>query len=173
MRTAVCLLLLSLLSSEVAPAQSVSDTSRFRPLDLPAANAYRTASGRPGPRYWQQQVDYRIRAELDTARNELHGRETVHYVNNSPDALPYLWMFLEQNICAPGSITKTLNQPPLVFLDVEFDFSCKGFSGGVKLSSVRIGGREVARQVYGTTMKLPLERPLAPQAALDIDIEWS
>lgn len=94
---------------------SVVDSSPFRPLPLPSPNEQRNGAGRPGPRYWQQRADYRITATLDSARNELHGRETIHYVNNSPDALPYLWLQVEQNICAPTSITSILNQPPLVF----------------------------------------------------------
>ena len=49
-------------------------------------------------------------------RHELRGREKIHYVNRSPDELPYLWLFLEQNICGPTSITEKLDQPPLVFL---------------------------------------------------------
>lgn len=173
MRTALGLALVVLLTGDVALAQSVADSSRFRPLDLPAPNVYRTAAGRPGPQYWQQRVDYRIDATLDTAKQELRGRETVHYVNNSPDALPYLWLFLEQNICAPGSVTGTLDQPPLVFQDAVFDFSCRGFTGGVKLGYVRIGGKDVAYEVYGTTMKVPLAQPLAAGAALDLEIEWS
>src|SRR2546425_6803531 len=97
----------------VAPAQSPEPSpavSPFRPLDLQAPNLLRTGSGRPGRAYWQQRADYRIRATLDPARRELTGRETIHYVNQSPDALPYLWLFLEQNICAPGSVTNQLDQ---------------------------------------------------------------
>src|SRR5215208_2597309 len=70
---------------------AVADTSPFRRLELPAPNEVRTGSGRPGARYWQQRADYAIRATLDSARNELRGRETIHYTNHSPDALPYLW----------------------------------------------------------------------------------
>src|SRR3954453_11657638 len=135
---------------------AVADTSPFRRLELPAPNEGRTGSGRPGAKYWQQRVDYRISATLDSARNELRGRETIHYVNHSPDALPYLWLFLEQNLCAPNSITKQLNQPPLVFLDVAFDFSCQGFSGGLTLDSLRVAGLNAARTIYGTTMRIDL-----------------
>ena len=49
----------------------VADSSPFRPLDLPAPNDIRTGSGRPGAKYWQQRVDYKIAATLDPARNEL------------------------------------------------------------------------------------------------------
>ncbi|MCH5683050.1 hypothetical protein LWM68_01375 [Niabella sp. W65] len=31
---------------------------------LPTPNEYRTASGAPGPKYWQQRCDYAIKCEL-------------------------------------------------------------------------------------------------------------
>ena len=138
------------------------DTTRqvspFRPLELPAPNRYRTGSGRPGPDYWQQRVDYRIRASLDPATQILSGDDTIHYVNRSPSTLDYLWMHLEQNICAPTSITNTLDQPPLVFGEVSFDFSCQGFEGGITLTRLASGGRELEREVYGTTMRVDRHR---------------
>ena len=152
--------------------QQVADTSLFRPLILPPPNELRAASGRPGAKYWQQRVDYKISATLDPARNELRGRETIHYVNHSPDALPYLWLFVEQNLCAPNSITNQLNQPPLVFLGTSFDFSCQGFNGGGHLESLRIAGVDAKHTVYGTTMRIDLATPLASGAALDIEAQW-
>src|SRR5436309_3146821 len=147
----------------VASAQSgasVADTSHFRALGLPAPNEYRTGSGRPGPKYWQQRVDYRIAATLDPAKNELRGRETIHYVNHSPDSLPYLWLFVEQNLCEPNSITNQLNQPPLVFLGTSFDFSCQGFNSAPRLESLTIAGKEAKRTRYGTTLRVDLGKPL-------------
>ncbi len=154
------------------PTPSVADTSPFRALDLPAPNEYRTGSGRPGPRYWQQRADYRIAATLDPARNELHGRETIHYTNHAPEALPYLWLYLEQNICAPNSVTNLLNQPPLVFLGSSFDFSCQGFGGGLILDSLRVAGRVSRGDVYGTTMRVDLPAPLAANASIDLELVW-
>ena len=168
--------LVAVVLSDRAAAQSltsVADSSPFRPLGLPAPNVYRTGSGRPGPRYWQQRADYRITASLDPVANELRGHEIIHYVNHSPDALPYLWLFVEQNICAPSSVTNQLNQPPLVFLGSAFDFSCGGFAGGLALDSVRISGRAIAATVFGTTMRVDLARPLAPGASVDLAIGWS
>ncbi len=154
------------------PQTAEAPSSPFRPLLLPAPNLIRTGSGRPGSRYWQQRADYRIEATLDPGKHELRGRETIHYVNRSPDALPYLWLFLEQNICGPTSITEQLDQPPLVFLGSTFDFSCKGFSGGLELESVRVGPRELTPAVYGTTMRLDLPRALAPGAFVDLILVW-
>jgi len=154
-------------------APQVQDSSPFRPLDLPAPNAFRAADGRPGPAYWQQRVDYRIEAALDTERHTLTGRETIRYVNNSPHALTSLWMFLDQNICAPNSVTNQLDQPPLRFGDVVFDFSCGGFDGGVTLQSIRTPDGPLAYEVFGTIMRVELPDPLGPGHEFSFDVAWS
>ncbi|MBS1621153.1 MAG: M1 family metallopeptidase [Bacteroidetes bacterium] len=64
---------------------------------LPTPNEYRTASGAPGPKYWQQRCDYDIKCELDEKKLKLTGSETVTYYNNSPDILTYLWLQLDEN----------------------------------------------------------------------------
>jgi len=163
---------LTALSAAPAAAQSVADSSPFRALALPTPTAYRAADGRPGPRYWQQRVDYAIDATLDAERNVLAGRETIRYTNNSPVALPYLWLFLDQNICAPSSVTNRLNQPPLRFQESTFDFSCLGFAGGMTVESVRAAGRDLPREVLGTTMRVDLPAPLAPEASATLEIVW-
>src|SRR5687768_13194327 len=64
---------------------------------LPTPNEYRTASGAPGPKYWQQRVDYDIKCELDEKNLKLSGSETITYFNNSPDVLTYLWFQMDEN----------------------------------------------------------------------------
>ncbi|HEX7902659.1 MAG TPA: M1 family metallopeptidase [Chitinophagaceae bacterium] len=64
---------------------------------LPTPNEYRTASGAPGPKYWQQRCDYDIKCELDEKNLKLNGSETVTYFNNSPNELVYLWLQLDEN----------------------------------------------------------------------------
>ena len=169
---AVIVMLAGLTQLAQSQTQAAQLSDPFRPLALPAPNELRTGSGRPGPRYWQQQVNYKITATLDPAKNEVRGRETIHYINRSPDALPYLWMFVEQNLCAPNSITNTLNQPPLVFLGATFDFSCQGFNGGLNLESLRIAGANARHTTYGTTMRVDLPTPLAPGASIDLEVAW-
>ena len=168
----ICTLIGAAAATTASAQSSVRDSSPFRELSLPAPNSYRTGAGRPGPAYWQQRVDYTIQAALDPDANLLRGRETIHYVNHSPDRLGYLWLHLEQNICSPTSVAEQLDQPPLRFLDSEFDFSCGGFEGGVTLERVKLAGRELEYHVFGTTMRIDLPRPLAPGAALDLEIAW-
>ena len=58
---------------------------------------YRSATGAPGPQYWQNRADYTINAQLDEEANTLNGSVTITYTNNSPDQLPYIWLQLDQN----------------------------------------------------------------------------
>ncbi len=80
---------------------------KFEQLDqlLPTPNEYRTGSGAPGPKYWQQRADYVINAELNDDNQSITGSETILYYNNSPDVLKYLWLQLDQNINAKGNNT--------------------------------------------------------------------
>ena len=109
---------------------SVADSSHFRPLELAGPNEYRSGAGRPGPKYWQQRVDYRIRATLDPDKNEIRGSESIHYVNHSPDSLLLpSWLYVEQNICEPNSVTGNAcaqSAAARSFSELAFDFSCQG-----------------------------------------------
>ena len=151
----------------------VADTSPFRALALPNPTPARSASGGPGPRYWQQRADYTLEASLDTASNVLRGRGRIYYVNRSSDALSFVWVQLDQNLFGPGSITTILNQPPLVFAGgVVFDFGGKGFTGGITVDRFNAAGRPLATKVFGTMMRVELARPLAPDLGITFDIAW-
>ena len=60
-------------------------------------NEFHSANGAPGPKYWQNKVDYQLNARIDTSAKTLTASENISYTNNSPDALPYLWLQLDQN----------------------------------------------------------------------------
>ncbi len=166
--------MLALLTALSLALQSqVADTSPFRPLPLPTGNRVRGASGAPGPDYWQQRADYVIRAALDTATQTIHGTERIHYVNHSPDTLAFVWVQIEQNIFAPSSITYVLNQPPLHFAGgAIFDFTGKGFIGGITIERFAAAGRELERTEYGTMMRVELAPRLPPTGAIDFDVAW-
>ena len=154
-------------------APVVSDTSPFRALPLPPPNRVRAASGAPGPDYWQQRADYVIHATLDTAGSLVRGTERIHYENHSPDTLRFVWVQIEQNIFAKNSVTYALNQPPLHFAGgAVFDFTGKGFIGGITIERLASAGRELRRTEYGTMMQVELPRPLAPKGMIDFDVAW-
>lgn len=89
----------SLLAQNIQNNPTSNHGNRFEALGtiLPTPNEYRTASGAPGPKYWQQRADYDITCSLDEDKLLLTGAETITYSNNSPDELTYLWLQLDEN----------------------------------------------------------------------------
>ncbi|HUM65919.1 MAG TPA: hypothetical protein PLV32_08745 [Chitinophagaceae bacterium] len=98
-------LVLSVMLFTTVSAQNIQNNpgsnhgNKFEQLGtiMPTPNEYRTASGAPGPKYWQQRADYDIKCELDEKNLTLKGSETVTYFNNSPNTLTYLWLQLDEN----------------------------------------------------------------------------
>ncbi|WP_231746044.1 hypothetical protein [Rosistilla oblonga] len=65
------------------PNNKYGQTDDFRQIDqwLPTPNKYRSASGMPGPEYWQQRADYKIDVRLDDQNQKITGSETIDYHN--------------------------------------------------------------------------------------------
>ena len=83
----------------------------FNPQFYPyPGNEIRSASGEPGPKYWQNRADYSINCTLDTAKHSVTGSVIITYTNNSPDNLRFVWLQMDQNIYkknSRGSATST------------------------------------------------------------------
>jgi hypothetical protein len=100
------LLLLVTIAAYNAKAQNTDQTSTkydqhkvFNPLFyFGKGNEFRSASGAPGAKYWQNRADYKINVALDTAQHRITGSVIITYTNNSPDALSFLWLQTDQNI---------------------------------------------------------------------------
>lgn len=170
MRT-LLLALLVLLAAPAALAQlPETNADYFAPLDLPTPNAYRTASGRPGPAYWQQQADYAIDVALDPATGLVTGTGTITYTNNSPEALGFLWLQLDQNRFAEGSLGSAITRAGTRFSGTFRD-------GGFTIESVSVthDGRTYTPRtlIDDTRMRVDLEEDLAPSGGqLALTIAW-
>lgn len=156
-----------------APAAAAQEDSgptgidvRFRKLDLPAPNVYRTGAGEPGPEYWQQRVDYEIRATLDPASQTITASETITYANHAPDTLRFVWLQLDQNLFAPGSRGGQA-------FPQEARFGGGGFVGGYSIARVAAGGRELETRIEDTLMRVDLAEPLPPGGTASFSIDWS
>ena len=165
----------------IPPVEQTRGTfiDRFRQLDevLPTPNAYRNASGAPGHGYWQQEADYRIQVTLDEAARRITGSETITYRNNSPDALPWLWLQLDQNRFREDSIdsrTRTVAETgQLTFGELRRLQFMRDFQGGVTLSRVASGGRDLSHTVVGTLLRVDLPAPLKPGGSIALEIDWA
>ena len=154
---------------------STSDTSPFRQLELPTPNAFRSASGMPGPLYWQQKADYDIKVSLDTADHTIHGVETLTYTNNSPDTLRYLWIQVDENINAASNRMAIFANPARR--------QEPGFTGGVSIERLNVlragaGPRAASTstaltyRINSTMMRVDLDRPLPSKGVVRLDIAW-
>ncbi|MDE3173386.1 MAG: M1 family metallopeptidase [Gemmatimonadota bacterium] len=149
----------------------VGDTSIFAPLHLsPGPNAFRLGSGAPGPLYWQNRADYVLTATLDTTTRVLTGTERLTYTNNSPTALPYIWVQVEQDAFRKGSLNSYVYGP-------NTRFGARGFQGGDVIDRVEqvMPGRKsvpLATRVSETVMRINLAEPLRPGQKVVLDIAW-
>jgi hypothetical protein len=173
MRSLLLTVLLLVATPALAQNDAVAPTNAemFAPLDLPTPTPYRAASGRPGPAYWQQRADYDIDVRLDPDAHRITGSETITYTNNSPQALDFLWLHLEQNLFAPDSRGAALTPAGSRW---EGSFA----EGGLTLDRVEIvhdGQRYTPeRLVTDTRLRLDLAAPLADNGgSLQIEIDWS
>ena len=146
---------------------------------LPTPNQYRSASGAPGAKYWQQQADYEIDVELNDETHRVIGSERITYTNNSPDQLSYLWLQLDQNILAKDNATdktKTNSLAGSVSIDqLQRDLDLYGdYLGGYTIKSVKDDtGKDIPYYINGTMMRLDIPRPLNPQSKYTFRVEWS
>ena len=166
---------LSQTDAQARPApRPVTDTSIFAPLVLPTANEFRSGSGAPGYKYWQNRADYTLRTTLDTAATSVKTEMTLRYTNNSPDTLRYLWLQTEQNAFK----AKSLNS--FIFPE-DSRFGARGFEGGYVFTRMeqRLGTAAAPRKVKlvsrvnETVTKIDLAQPLAPGKSATIEIAYS
>ena len=183
------LLLLILLSATIftSYSQDIKNNpgsnhgNRFEQLGtiLPTPNEYRTASGAPGPKYWQQRCDYDIVCELDEPNRKLTGKETLTYYNNSPDNLSYLWLQLDENehssvnnsgYQTSNTMPRTLNEQEVMRmstgkLDKEYGDNI------IKITTAL--GSPLKYTINKTMMRVELPQVLKPGQQFIFKIDWN
>ncbi len=145
---------------------------------LPSPNEYRTASGAPGVDYWQNEANYDIDVELNDETQVITGRETITYINNSPDVLDYLWVQLDQNVRAKDSNTPLATRSSMSdsvagksLLRITSDYE---YDGGFKISAVTTtGGEPLRKMINKTMMRVDLPKALQPGEEYSFSIAWN
>ncbi|MBK5188978.1 MAG: hypothetical protein JJD97_12100, partial [Gemmatimonadaceae bacterium] len=139
------------------------------------ANGTRTRTGEPGPRNWVQHARYAIDASIDPATNTLTGRERVTYLNNSPDTLARLAIYLRQNVFRAESPRRDV--APLTD-GMRLARVVANGSTLVELSSNEDDAQAQRRRragyvIDGTVMWLTLPTPLLPHSSASLELAWS
>ncbi len=156
-----------------------TNENKFKQLEdlLATPNEVHTASGAPGKKYTQQQVDYKMDIVLDDEKQRITGSEQIVYHNNSEDALPYLWVQLDQNMRASDSETPDImtSSVPKTISKRNFNrfFPEKTFDGGFKIMRVtNTDGSKLPYIINRTMMRIDLPKPLSSGGTFTFNIDW-
>lgn len=145
------------------------DESYSLSADNYAQNEYYWQKRRPSSDYWQQDVHYRILANLKPQENVIEAQETLTYTNNSPDALNFVYFHLYQNAFTKGSY---LDKKAMAE-NRKIDFGENGNAGkGTQILAIFQNGKPVRYQIDNTIMKVFLEEVIAPNAKTEIQIKF-
>ncbi len=146
---------------------------------LPTPNEYRTASGAPGPKYWQQRADYTIKAELDEPNLKLKGSETVTYFNNSPDVLTYIWLQLDENEHSTVNNANYQNESNLgrsintSTIDALQDAKKDNGYGDIITKLTDASGKALSYTINKTMMRIDLPSPVKPGQQFVFNLDWN
>ncbi len=180
-------LLLNFFFALILEAQNIQNNpnsnhgNKFEQLGsiLPTPNEYRSASGTPGPKYWQQRADYDIKCTLDEKNLKLTGSETVTYINNSPDNLTYLWFQLDENehssinnanYQSSNLLSKQASDRQLK--DLEITKEDNGFGVNITKLTDALGNR-LKYVVNKTMMRVELTTTLKQGQKFVLKIDWN
>ena len=134
------------------------------PRDIQAAidKGTRTATGRPGPNYWQNRAGYAIQVHFDPQARLVSGRESIAYTNNSRDTLRQLLFKLYPNLYKRGAARNSAVKP-------------EDLTDGVAVSDVKIEGQPAEgapKGANGTDMGLRTPS-IAPGQTLHVSLAFA
>jgi hypothetical protein len=176
-------------ASSKTPLSANPSVPRAIRRDLPLTNAIRRAydagtrdlTGRPGPSYWQLQVDYSIDAKLDPPSDTITGSEAITLHNNSPEDLNEVVLRLDHNIfrglvprgsSVPAENTDGMVVTRIVVNGDAVDLSVPAGRGGGRRGGGGGGGRLGAFNLDQTVGHVTLAKPIAAHASATLQIDW-
>jgi len=176
----ICISAINLFAQDIRNNPGSNHGNRFEQLGtiLPSPNEYRTASGAPGPKYWQERCDYNIVCELDELNRKLIGKETLTFYNNSPDVLEYLWLQLDENqhssTNSAGYDGSNTMPSQLNIQDIERMQGKTDKEYGDNIVSVTDAlGKPLSYNINKTMMRVDLPKKLKSGEKFIFKIEWN
>ena len=146
----------------------------FSPMFYPSSvNISRAATGEPNIGYWQNKADYQVNVSLDENKNEISGSVTITYKNNSPHALAFLWLQLDQNLFNKSSRGQA-RMP--VGANSRYGDAKSNFNGGYTISSVKLAddNSNANYLIDDTRMQIRLPKTVKPAGdVVKIKIDYS
>jgi len=157
------LFLIALLVNIVISAQS----TLYMPRDIQKSydNGVRSYDGKPGKNYWQNNSDYKIKAELFPGQSILKGEESITYHNNSPDTLKSMVIRLYGDIYKKGAARDWYRGTADITNGVELDYLIIG------KDTINLDGSTTYRG--STNLFARLTNPLPPNSQTEVKTKWT
>lgn len=121
------------------------------------------------PHYFQQKVDYLIDVSLNEIDKALDGFEVIHYTNNSPDTLHFIWFHLWPN--AYKNDRTAFSEQMLQIGRTDFYFSSEEKRGYINRLDFKVNNVSALLEdhpQYIDVAKLVLPSPLPPGQTIRI-----
>ena len=152
----------------------ILNAQQYDPLHKP--NSYQSSTNpnywknkMPHQGYWQQDVYYDIKANIDEKSDIISGKETLVYTNNSPDELNFVYFHLYQNAFQPDSYNdhlQKINNTNPKYGEYEAQ------KLGTVVSKMQSNGTDLKMELDNTILKVYLDKPLRSGASITFDIEF-
>jgi hypothetical protein len=151
-------------------SQSVYDQRElFSPLFYQTnGNEYRAGNGEPGPKYWQNNADYKIEVTIDTIAEKISGSVAITYNNQSPQQLGEIWLQMDQNFYRKDSrATATTTASGGRWANTLF-------TNGFEIKGIKVNNQLTTDYlITDTRMKVRLPQTLASGTSLNLKIDYS
>jgi hypothetical protein len=155
----LCLLVSIVFISHLSFSQNL-----YKPRDVQRAfdKGTRSADGKPGKGYWQNNGRYTINIKAMPPDRTVRGNEQISYINNSPDTLRVMYFKLFLNIHKPGAPRNGGAIPDYL-------------TSGVQIDQFTVNGekRPWQQNAYSfTTAGVRLPKPLLPHDSVQLSFDW-
>ncbi len=165
MKRIVTLLLLLVGSSASAQYNPLSPPNTFRSADNPLYWQNREHASD----YWQQDVHYRIAANVDEQTDIISSKMELSYWNNSPDTLREVFFHLYQNAFQPGSYAELNDRAH----GTKHKFGRYEKDGkGTEVLSLSMNGKEVKQTLDNTILRIIPNEPILPNSKTEFKFEF-
>ena len=165
MKRLLLFILVSVASFAQAQYNPLSPPNTFRSADNPLYWKNREHA----TDYWQQDVHYRIAANVDEQTDMVSAKMELSYWNNSPDTLYEVFFHLYQNAFQPGSFHDLFDQGnghKHTFGKYEAD------GKGTEVLSLTLNGQEAKQELDNTILRVVPNKPILPNSTTEFKIEF-
>ncbi|MBL4624254.1 MAG: M1 family metallopeptidase, partial [Flavobacteriales bacterium] len=123
----------------------------------------------PRAGYWQQDVHYIIKADIDETTDIITASQRLTYWNNSPDQLDFVYFHLYQNAFQPDAYYDNLQENNGIRPKYSVYEQQKK---GTEIIKLTIAGNEVKTELDNTILKVWLDKPLKAGESIEFTIAF-